>query len=164
MAGTGMQNKPSEPQREVAPRSEYGYHYGPSSLMRRLSEEMDRTFGGFFGWPLRGGHTWTPAIEVREQGGNVEVTAELPGLKKEDVKVDCTEEGIIIQGEKRENREETEGGVHRSERTYGRFYRMIPLPAGVETDKVKAEFKDGLLHVTVPIPENKRRRSVPIAA
>ena len=94
----------------------------------------------------------------------MEVTAELPGLKKEDVKVDCTEEGIIIQGEKRENREETEGGVHRSERTYGRFYRMIPLPAGVETDKVKAEFKDGLLHVTVPIPENKRRRSVPIAA
>ena len=93
------------------------------------------------------------------------MTAELPGLKREDVKVECTDEGIIIEGEKRQERQETtEGGFHRSERMYGHFYRMIPLPQGAQSDKAKAEFKDGVLQIKVPIPESKQqRRQIPIA-
>jgi HSP20 family protein len=134
-------------------------------MMRRVSEEMDRLFSNAFGWSRSGEQgMWSPAIEVRERDGNLEVTAELPGLKKDDVKVECTDEGIIIEGEKRQERQETEGGYHRSERVYGHFYRMIPLPAGAQSDKAKAEFKDGVLQIKVPIPESKQqRRQIPIA-
>jgi HSP20 family protein len=104
-------------------------------------------------------------VEVRERGGNLEVTAELPGLKKDDVKVECTEEGVVIEGEKRQERETNEAGYHRSERSYGHFYRMIPLPAGADPDKAKAEFRDGLLQLRIPIAENKRqRKQIPIAS
>jgi HSP20 family protein len=166
MASSSLQNRAeSEREREMARRPESNYGYGPFSLMRRMSEEMDRVFNNALGW-TRGEHNvWSPAIEVREREGNLEVTAELPGLKKEDVKVECTDEGIIIEGEKKQERTESGEGFHRSERMYGRFYRMIPLPAGAQSDKAKAEFKDGVLQIRVPVPESKQqRRQIPIAA
>ena len=75
--------------------------------MRRLSEEMDRAFSGSFGLDRWGGDSgrWSPAVEVRERNGNVEICAELPGMNKDDVKVECTNEGIIIEGEKRREHE-----------------------------------------------------------
>lgn len=167
MAGSIVQNRASEQEkeREVSRRPESHYPYGPFSMMRRVSDEMDRLFSNTFGWNRGGEHgMWSPAIEVREHDGNLEVTAELPGLSKDDVKVECTDEGIVIEGEKRQERHETEGGFHRSERVYGHFYRMIPLPSGAQPDKAKAEFKNGVLQVRVPIPETKQqRRQIPIA-
>ncbi|HLK63128.1 MAG TPA: Hsp20/alpha crystallin family protein [Bryobacteraceae bacterium] len=141
--------------------------FGPFGLMRRISEEMDRAFANAFD-PSTGGEmrqVWRPAIEVRERDGNLEIDAELPGMTKDDVKVECTEEGIVIEGERRQEHEQTRGGFHRSERSYGRFRRMIPVPQGAEVDKAKAEFKDGVLRVRVPIPENKqKRRQIPIGS
>jgi HSP20 family protein len=134
--------------------------------MRRFSEEMDQFFQNTFG-RSHGGHmgAWSPAVDVKERDGNLEVVAELPGIQKEDVRIECTDEGLILEGEKREEREETTGGVHRCERSYGRFYRMVPLPAGADPEKAQAEFKDGLLRIRIPIQESKqRRRSIPIAA
>ena len=80
------------------------------------------------------------------------------------MKVECTDEGIIIEGEKRREHEAIEGGYHRSERTYGRFYRLIPLPEGAQTEKAKADFKNGVLEVRVPIPQQQPRkaRQIPI--
>jgi HSP20 family protein len=79
------------------------------------------------------------------------------------LRVECTDDGLILEGEKREEREETTGGVHHAERSYGHFYRMVPLPSGAELDKAKAEFKDGLLLVRIPMTESRsRRRSIPI--
>ena len=175
MAETKMQQpRPSEQQQGVARRQEYyparDYFFSPFSMMRRLSEEMDRAFSSTFGlWQGRGWEesgVWSPAVEVREQNNNLVITAELPGLGKEDVKVECTEEGVIIEGEKRQERETTEGGYHRSERTYGHFHRQIPLPEGAETDKAKAEFKNGVLEVRVPLSEQQRHktRQIPINA
>jgi len=69
-------------------------------------------------------------VEVHERNGNLEICVELPGMTKDDVKVQSTGEGIVIQGEKRREHETTESGPHRSERSYGRFYRMILLPEG----------------------------------
>jgi HSP20 family protein len=166
MAGSIVQNRASEQEREreISRRPEFHYGYGPFSIMRRVSDEMDRLFSHAFGWGRSAElGTWSPAIEVRERDGNLEVTAELPGLKKDDVKVECTDEGLIIEGEKRQERRETEGGFHRSERVYGHFYRMIPLPAGAQSDKARAEFKDGVLQIRVPVPETKQRRQIPIA-
>jgi len=172
MAATAAQSRSPETERNIVRRSEYLpsrdiFNLSPFATMRRLAEEMDRAFASTFGLSRITAETglWTPAIEVREHDGNLEITAELPGLKRDDVKVECTDEGITIEGERRQERQEKQGGYHRTERSYGHFYRMIPLPEGAETDKAKAEFKDGLLQVRVPIHESRRQgRQIPISS
>ena len=146
------------------------FSMNPFSVFRRLTEEMDRAFANTFALSREFGESgmrgaWSPAIEVRERDNHVEVVAELPGMTKDDVKVECTEEGIILEGEKRRERETEEGGVHRSERSYGHFYRMIQLPDGADPDKAKAEFKNGVLTVQIPLSEQKRKtKQIPISA
>ena len=137
----------------------------PFTLMRRFTEEMDRVFSGRGGNGGREVGIWAPAIEVREREGNLVVSAELPGLSKEDVKIEVNDDALVIQGERKREREEEREGIHRSERFYGSFYREIPLPEGAKTDQAKAQFNNGILEVTVPIPESRRNtRQIPIEA
>jgi HSP20 family protein len=176
MAETKAQNAPStrpatqqqSQQRAMARRSEYARDLfsSPFSMMRRLTEEMDRAFASTFGLHPRFGESgmWSPAIEVRERNNQLEIACELPGLGKDDVKVEMTDEGIVIQGEKKQESESEEAGVHRSERSYGRFYRMIPLPESAKADQAKAEFKDGILRIRVPMQEHEaHKRQIPIS-
>ncbi len=148
-------------------------YLNPFSLMRRLSDEMDRAFATSFGLPIAGplaGRTgfeemeWIPAVEVKERDNNLVVVAELPGLRKEDVKVEVTHEGLVIQGDRKREQEEKRRGFYRSERSYGQFYRLVPLPEAIEADKAKAQFKDGVLEVEFPLPESmqRKRREIPI--
>jgi HSP20 family protein len=119
----------------------------------------DRELGG------RDVASWAPPVEVRERDGNLIVNAELPGLNKEDVKIEVTNEGLVIQGERKREREEDRGGVHRSERSYGAFYRLIPLPEGANIEQAKAKFNNGVLEVQVPIPKSQEKtRQIPIEA
>jgi HSP20 family protein len=136
----------------------------PFSLMRRMSEEMDRIFGDFgFGRGQSETGTWSPAIEVSERDGKYIIHAELPGLKPEEVKVELTDDALIIHGERKLQQEETKGGTYRSERRYGQFYRTIPLPEGVKSDQVRANFEHGVLEVQVPLPEQQsNRRQIPV--
>ena len=139
----------------------------PFTMMRRLSDEMDRAFATTFGLSRGMSETglWSPLIEVTDSGNGLEVTAELPGMNKNDVKLECTNEGLIIQGEKRHTGGSNEGGVYRSERTFGRFYRTIALPEGIDTNSAKAEFKDGVLTVRLPYTESHRSsRQIPISS
>lgn len=147
----------------------------PFQMMNQFADEMDRLFGEFgFARGLapgsRGGQgagltpelvqtTWMPQIEVHERDNQLVVRADLPGMKKGDVDIDVINDTLVIQGERRhEHREGGEGkGYFRSERSYGRFYRAIPLPEGVDEDQVKAHFRDGVLEVTVPLPEHRTR-------
>src|SRR5436305_3621160 len=137
----------------------------PFAMMRRFSEEMDRMFSHAwddreFGSRELG--SWTPAVDVREREGNLIVNAELPGLNKEDVKVEVTNEGLVIQGERKREHEEERGGIHRSERSYGAFYRVIPLPEGANIEQAKAQFNNGVLEVRVPIPKSQEKnRQIP---
>jgi len=172
MADVKIEKRTPERERErgisrwVEPREFAGFN--PFSLMRRLSDEMDRAFASSFGlWP--GGAAaetavWSPPIETFERDNDIVVRAELPGLSKDDVKVEVTPEGLVIQGERKREHEEEREGFYRSERMYGRFHRLIPMPEGVDTEKVNAQFKDGVLEVTVPIPESmkRKRREIPI--
>jgi HSP20 family protein len=152
----------------------------PFALMRRMAEDMDRMFESFgFGrgrfaprlWsdvPERFGEpelaVWAPEIEVFDREGEFVVRADLPGLKKEDVRVEVTENALILEGERRKEHEERREGFYRSERSYGRFSRAVPLPEGVDTEKVEAEFKDGVLEVRLPAPkrQSQQRRQIEI--
>jgi HSP20 family protein len=105
-----------------------------------------------------------PAVEIFEKGGQFVVRSELPGLRKEDVNVEIEEDTVTIRGERKQESEEKKKHFFRSERSYGSFYRVIPLPEGVRTDHAKATFKDGVLEVTMPAPPvlEKRVRHVEI--
>lgn len=140
------------------------FRLNPFELMRRFSEDMDRAFTSQ--WQGRGqAQGWSPAVEVREHDGKLEVCADLPGLKQEDVKVEVTDEGLVIQGERKREHEENREGYHRSERSYGQFYRLIPLPEGANVDQANAEFHNGELRVTVPLAERTpNRRQIPIGS
>jgi HSP20 family protein len=136
----------------------------PFSLMRRMTEEMDRVFGDSgLARESVGNGLWSPAIEVSEAGGNYVVRAELPGLKPEDVKVEIENDALVLQGERKFERDEEKGGVHRTEIRYGQFFRSIPLPEGANAEQVRARFENGVLEVTVPLPERKSpRKEIPI--
>jgi HSP20 family protein len=141
----------------------------PFSLMRRLSEDIDKVFSGRTGSlsraPAQQDVSWIPAVEVRESGNNFVVRADLPGLTEKDVKVEATDEGLAIEGERRQEQTSEHGGIHHSERVYGHFYRLIPLPEGAKIDEAKANFQNGVLEVIIPVPEAQRkRRQIPIGS
>ncbi len=102
-------------------------------------------------------------MDVQSCNGTMVVSAELPGLKKDDVKVEVSGDMLVIEGERTREHKEDHAGYHRWERSYGRFYRSIPLPEGAKTDQVKAELKEGILKVFIPVPEmNQESRRVAI--
>jgi HSP20 family protein len=140
----------------------------PITLMRRFTEDIDRAFSGYPGNFGRGSGeqdlTWMPAVEVRDAGNNLVIHADLPGLTENDVKVEGTEEGLVLEGERKREQASDQGGWHRSERVYGRFYRLIPLPEGAKIDQASANFRNGVLEINVPLSEAERkRRQIPIA-
>ena len=131
----------------------------PFSFMRRFTEDMDRLFEDFGGrhewltWPREWGEgRWRPNIEMFEKDGQLVLRADLPGLTKNDVKVDIAEDVLTIEGERRKEHEEKGEGFYKSERSYGGFYRVVPLPEGVSPESVNATFRDGVLEVTMKAP------------
>ncbi len=137
-------------------------HTNPFAMMRRMTEEMDRWFEG----RVTSGEMapWSPTVEVTEREGKLEVIADLPGINENDVKVEVTDEGLAIQGERKREREEKGKQYYRAERSYGQFYRLIPLPENANLDQARAEFQNGELRVTIPVPERKpTSRQIPIS-
>lgn len=134
-------------------------------LMRSITQDLDRTFNEFLGhrrWPFTGlmgpgtsAGVWTPPIETEERDGKLYVRTELPGLSKDDVKVEVTEDVLTIEGERKQESEKTEGGYYRSERSYGYFSRSVALPEGAKVDTIKAAFKDGILEIAIELPAQK---------
>lgn len=142
----------------------------PFSMLERFADEMDRVFEDFgfgrlrvrepgrgFGFMSRE-DMWNPELEVFHRNSELVICADLPGLTKDDVKVDVNESQVTIQGERHREHEEEREGVYRSERSYGSFYRVIPLPEGVIADQAKATFKNGVLEITMPAPPEQARR------
>jgi len=129
-------------------------------LLRQMTSELDRVFDEpmwpSFAWPaVRAAGkraTWLPEIDVFEKDNRMVTKVDLPGLKKEDVKVEVTDGHLTISGERKTEAEETKDGFYRCEREYGSFYRAVPLPEGVKLDDVKATFADGVLEVSMPLP------------
>src|ERR1041385_6476806 len=143
--------------------------YTPFSMMRRFADQMDRIFEDFsFPTMERFGRSWgmerfSPQIDIFERDSKLVIRADLPGMSKEDVTVDVTEDAVVIEGERKFEHEENEQGVYRSERSYGRFHREIPLPEGVKTDNATANFKNGVLEIALDAADTtKNRRRIDI--
>jgi HSP20 family protein len=138
------------------------------SLIRRMQKEMSRVFAQA-GLTSSGrgddflSTAWVPTAEVAYRDGNLVVSAELPGLSEKDVKVEINNDFLTIQGERKVEKDEAENGIRRSERRYGEFYRAIALPEGADAEHARAEFKNGVLHVAVPVPQAQNStRQIPI--
>jgi HSP20 family protein len=136
-----------------------------------MADEMDRMIedagfgrqGARPSWREASSHIWAPEVEVFQRNNELTIRADLPGVKRDDVKVHITDNEIHIQGERRHEREEERDGYYRSERGYGSFSRTIPLPESAMTDQAKANFKDGVLEITMPAPPASKGRRLEIS-
>ena len=129
----------------------------PGALIRRMFRDLDPWLEtrGWFPPALRksfGEFPWIPALEVTERDRTLFIKLDLPGLKKEDVQVEIDGDDLVIRGESKAESEIKDEDYYRSERSFGSFYRRMPLPAGVTAEQIQANLKDGVLEVRVPKP------------
>ena len=136
--------------RDVTRREDYPF--------QSLQREMNRVFEDFWrGFDVPSSFTFNPRIDVEEKDGELQVTAELPGLEQKDFDLSLAGDTLILRGEKHEEHEDKAGGWH--ERSYGRFERAIPLPVEVDTEHASAEFKNGVLRVHLPKSPEAREQT-----
>lgn len=141
----------------------------PMSDLASLSQRMDRLFDQLVGrqgrrsagdGTVRG--AWLPAVDILEKKDEIEITADLPGFRGDDVDVNVEGGVLTIRGERRfEDASEGET-YHRVERTYGLFERTFTLPNTIDPEKVEARFKDGVMHVRLPKREELKPRSIKV--
>jgi HSP20 family protein len=152
-----------------------GYDRTPFSFMQRFMSDMDQLFGEFtFGpvgsrgmtAPYEAASTWIPRVDMFERGTQLVVHADLPGLRREDVRVHVDDGVLSISGERQHQHHHEQGGVYRCERSYGSFQRSIALPEGVEPDSVHASFDNGVLEVSMPLPKPRapKGKAIPVSA
>ena len=152
--------------RELAPWRGFGD-------LSRWERDMEGMMDSFFGrrmrpwWPERwfrtaGALADEPALDLFEEKDEIVVKAELPGLEKDNVEVNLSDQTLTIKGEKKKEEEVKEEDYFRSERSYGRFVRSLQLPADVQGDKVKASFKNGVLEVRMPKTEKAKTREIKV--
>jgi HSP20 family protein len=139
----------------------------PFQLLERFADEMDRVFDDFglgrqgFGssfFRTDQPTAWAPDLEVFQRQNELVIKADLPGMTRDDVKIDIRDDAVTIQGERRREQQEEREGVYRSERSYGSFCRVVPLPEGAISEQAKATFRDGVLEITMPTPPEQVTR------
>lgn len=135
---------------------------GKETAALRSFESLGRVFEDLSGLSPSGVPR-APQIDIKETDKAVEVRAALPGVEKKDINIDLTENALAISCERREEKEEKgKSGWLRREQSYGRFYRSFPLPAPVKTAEAKAEYRDGVLKLTMPKQKAGKGRSIEI--
>ncbi len=107
-----------------------------------------------------------PSTDITESDKSVDISVELPGMTEKDIDISLSSDAMTIRGEKKVEHEENRKGIYMSERSYGAFYRTVPLPAGVDADKAEAKFKNGVLTVTLPktAEAQARIKRIPVKA
>ncbi|HEU4344012.1 MAG TPA: Hsp20/alpha crystallin family protein [Candidatus Binatia bacterium] len=141
--------------------------------MPQWEREMDRMFGDFFRervpslwserlWPQRSLGMPEPAVDIYDEKDEFVVKAELPGMSKDDIQVNVTDNVLTIKGEKKKEESKEEKDYYRSERIYGAFMRSLSLPAEINSEKVRATFKDGVLEVRLPKSEQAKKKQISV--
>jgi HSP20 family protein len=132
----------------------------PFREVESLQQEMNRLFDSLT-TPENGGSQgagFVPAAEMHETPYSIELRLELPGMEAKDIDVRVTKEAVAISGERQFERKTEEGGMSRSEFRYGKFQRVIPLPAQIQNDKVQADYKNGVLSLSLPKIEEEKNK------
>ena len=134
-----------------------------SNLERRMSRLFNEALGNF-DWQYRdnAGASWVPPVDILEQPDAIRITAEVPGVKPEDVKISLENNVLTIRGTKEQVAEERTERVHRYERTYGAFERSFTLPITVDANNIKATYEHGVLTVTLPKVEKAKPRQIAV--
>ena len=128
-----------------------------------LRDEIDRLFESPLTEWARASNLlsgWTPALDIYEDKDNLFVKVELPGMKREDIDVSLHEGSLSVSGERKSEQKHEDADTYRAERFFGRFQRTVTLPTPVAADKVKAEYKDGILTVTLPKTEEAKPKQI----
>lgn len=129
--------------------------------MNRMFDDSLRTRGGEEDWALGG--SWAPACDIYEQDGSVVLKAELPGVDPKDVDIRVENNVLTLRGERKLDQEVGKDSYHRVERAYGTFTRSFTLPSVINTEQIKADYKDGVLEVTLPKRAEARPRQIQIS-
>jgi len=134
----------------------------------RELEEWERRFDDLFGRPLWRlpveEKSWMPAVDVFEKADRFVVKAELPGMKEDDIDVSVVGDTLSIRGEKKTETEIKDEDYYRCERSYGSFYRSIPIPSNVDANKIEASFEDGVLEVALPKSAKVKPKKIAVSA
>lgn len=134
----------------------------PFQEMETLRHQMDKMFDELAGYNREVTKTWSPAVELSDTNDQLILRAEVPGLEGKDLDIQVAREAVSIAGETRYENKAEERGYLRSEFRYGKFQRTIPLPAAIKNDQVQAEFKNGILTLTMPKAEEAKNKVVKI--
>jgi HSP20 family protein len=159
------QDKPANPQQKqtsapvpaqrgapgqlARPRAYDLWSMSPFALMRRMLEETDV-------WGGQQQQFWSPKVDVLVRDNNLVVRADIPGVNRNDIKVELTDDGLLIEGERKFEQQDEGTGFRRFERSYGSFQRLIPLPDGIDAAQAQANFENGVLEVIVPMPSGQK--------
>lgn len=140
--------------------------YSPLSDLLNLRKDMDDFFGSRLPGSLFDNYfsedTWAPLIDIEENKDEFVITAELPGMKKDDIDISIDNNTLVISGEKEAKEEKKEKTYHRIERSYGKFYRAVSVPRHIDPEKIKAGFEDGVLEVKLPKSEKAKSKKIEI--
>ncbi|NES20580.1 MAG: Hsp20/alpha crystallin family protein [Symploca sp. SIO3E6] len=140
-------------------------HYNPWKEIDHLQQQFNRLFDDYripTDWTDFGNLPKVPAAELSETEDTIHLKLEIPGIEAKDLKVEVTKDTVAISGERKEESQPEDKGVTRSEFHYGKFQRLIPLPAPIQNTKVTAEYKDGVLHLTLPKTEEEKNKVVKV--
>jgi HSP20 family protein len=128
--------------------------------------EFDRFFREAFSPAMGGGEvstrTWAPPVDIYENGDNLVLKAELPGVNPDDVEIRVEDNTLYLKGDRKFEKEVKEQNYHRVERSYGTFTRTFSLPNSIDADKVAANYKDGVLTLTMPKKEEAKPKTIKI--
>ncbi len=136
----------------------------PFKELTTLQDRLNKVFEGLLPTPtsMREGSEWIPAVDVYEDKEAVVIEIEAPGMKEEDLKVNLENNTLTISGERKFEKEEKDKNYYRMERSYGAFTRSFLLPDNVDTQKIKAKYKDGVLKLTLPKKAEAKPQNIPI--
>jgi HSP20 family protein len=137
---------------------------GTEMPLSRLRNQLDHLFEPDFTVSDLFSSGWMPAVDVMEGKDKLTVKAELPGFRREDLDVTVHENNLVISGERKTEEDQKDAAYYRSERFYGRFQRSIALPFSVDTGKIEARYRDGLLTITLPKSEHAKAKQIEVAA
>jgi len=141
--------------------------WDPMKELSTLQNRMSRVFEDTFGAPLfrgeqPGAGTWAPAVDIFETDGEIVVKAEVPGIARDQVRVEVDDGVLTLRGERKFEKEVKEENYHRVERTYGAFHRSFTLPDSVDPERVRAELKDGVLEVRLGKREQAKPKQIQV--